>query len=366
MAGRPRKAWAGKPVNDPPSGFPLYAEGRKPRVVTSDVWAYVKHVASARLPRPKEKQALAFIDQAFEFFEAGDNPRLGSRPLLYYYSFLNLAKMALLVHRVALPPSVKHGISDPRANLRTRLRFTGQTVRAEICAADHSQVFPEFVRLLGYERPRVQDFGILMLLSQIPSIHRTYCRVTRTPPLFLPIKRFELIRDGQEIWVRLVLSRNDKDVSLTLKNVRQRQSFRRVFDQVESGTDSELWFETGVVAGPKRATDNALRDLAEIVAQVGVWPILTANGNRFYFSTLPPRDQLPSLASIYAVMFYLGSLTRYKPYDFDKIVTHKYAWLVGEFLNTQPTQFLYGLASHLDGVEVVRPYAAARHITGGI
>jgi hypothetical protein len=64
-------------------------------------------------------------------------------------------------------------------------------------------------------------------------------------------------------------------------------------------------------------------------------------------------------------MFYLGSLTRYKPYDFDKIVTHEYAWLVGEFLNTQPIQFLYGLASTLDGIEVVQPYAAARHIAGG-
>ncbi len=54
-------------------------------------------------------------------------------------------------------------------------------------------------------------------------------------------------------------------------------------------------------------------------------------------------------------MFYLGSITRYKPYDFDKIITQRYSWLIGEFLSTQPMQFLYALASHLDGVEVVRP-----------
>lgn len=364
MAGRPRRAWTGTPVNNPPGGFPLYADSRQPRVVTSDVWSYLKHVAAAQLPKAEESQAIAFVDQALEFFEAGDNPQLGSRPLLYYYSFLNLAKMFLLVHRVALPPSPRHGISDPRANLRTRLRFPGQSVRAEICAADHSQVFPEFVRLLGCQLQRVRDFGVLSLLSQIPGIHRTYCRVTRSRPCFLPIKRLELLRDGEEIWVRLALSRLDKDVNSTLPTVRGRQAFRRIFDQVESAVTGELWFETGVVRGARRATDNAVRDLAEIVREIGVWPILTSTGNRFYFSTLPPRDQLPALASTYGAMFYLGSLTRYKPYDFDKIVGDKYAWLVGEFLNTQPTQFLYGLASHLDGIEVVRPYAAARHLAG--
>lgn len=365
MVGRPRKAWDGTPVSDPPSGFPLYARSRGTRVVTSDVWGYLKHVASARLPRSAETQALAFIDQALEFFEAGDNPQLGSRPLLYYYSFLNLAKMALLVHRVALPGSPRHGISDPRANARTRLRLAGQTVRAEICAADHSQVFPEFVHHLGCELTRVRDYRVLLLLSQMPGIHRTYCRVTRTRPQFLPIKRFDLLRDGQDLWVRLALARNDKDVRATLNRVRQRQAFRRVFDQVQSMNSSELWFESGVVRGPTRATDNAIGQLAEITCQIGIWPILTSSGNRFYFNAAPPRDQIPALASIYATMFYLGSLTRYKPYDFDKIITQKFAWLIGEFLNTQPTQFLYGLASHLDGVEVVRPYAAGRHITGG-
>jgi hypothetical protein len=57
-------------------------------------------------------------------------------------------------------------------------------------------------------------------------------------------------------------------------------------------------------------------------------------------------------------MFYLGSLTRYKPADFDKIVTHRYSWMVAEFLETQPVQFIYGIASFLGGVEVVRPFAA--------
>jgi hypothetical protein len=42
---------------------------------------------------------------------------------------------------------------------------------------------------------------------------------------------------------------------------------------------------------------------------------------------------------------------------FDKILSGGYAWVVGELLATYPLQFVYGLASELAGVDVVRPYA---------
>jgi hypothetical protein len=58
------------------------------------------------------------------------------------------------------------------------------------------------------------------------------------------------------------------------------------------------------------------------------------------------------------VIFCLGSITRYKPDVFDKIISGKQNWIVEEFLASIPVQFLYGLASELASVDVVRPYAA--------
>jgi hypothetical protein len=55
-------------------------------------------------------------------------------------------------------------------------------------------------------------------------------------------------------------------------------------------------------------------------------------------------------------MFYLGNITRYEPQDFDTIVDKKWAWLVGDFLNTQPNQFLYLMACEISSNEVVIPY----------
>lgn len=334
-------------------------------MVTADVWAYFRHVAIHRLNKQQENQACAFIEQAYDFFETAENPRVSSRPLLYYYSFLNLAKVALLIHRVNLPPAPKHGISDPRENVKERLQLPGQSVRFEMCAHDNSEVFPEFVKILGGEITSQRKEKIVALLRQIPGVHRTFCMVTGEEPSFLPVKEFQLLRARGKVFVRMILNKTDADVWATLDGMRKRQTFKNTFEEVQVPqriSDQELWFETeaegGVRPTTKALTDKAIRLLAERLGKLGVWSILTGVGYRYYLSTIRPIEKLPPLASVYAVMFYFGSITRYKPYDFDRIVSRKFSWLVNEFLRTQPTQFLYGLAGHVAGVDAVRPFAS--------
>jgi hypothetical protein len=119
-----------------------------------------------------------------------------------------------------------------------------------------------------------------------------------------------------------------------------------------------IWLETEVTPARTNRTEAAIRLLAVRLGEVGIWTILTSTGYRSYLSSIEPRRRLPPLAAPYAAMFYLGSITRYKPYDYDAIVKGGYSWLVGELIATQPAQFLYGLASWLAGVDVVRPYAS--------
>jgi hypothetical protein len=350
-------AQQGKIIRNPPTGFPVYAAGRHPRIISADVWSFLRHVAEASLLERKESAAVAFIEQAAEFYDAAANPRIGSRPLLYYYSFMNLAKAFLLIRHVDLPPAPRHGISDPRANAKRRLRFEGQAVRFLQCAPDHSKLFPEFVRTLGMEIRRPRTVRLLSLLRQVPGIHRAFCGVTREKPSFMPAKRFELCRIENHLYARMVLSRDDQDTRETLPKIRARRAFRRVFHQVASQNQHELWFETKPQPAATRATDTAIKQLGKLISGVGIWSMLTDMGQKFYLSATPPRESLPPLASVYAIMFYLGSITRYKPYDFDRIVAGRFAWLIGEFLKTQPAQFLYGVAAHAAGVDVVRPYA---------
>lgn len=74
-----------------PWGAPLfYRAARVPRVVTAEPWAFLRYRSEAALSGDRRARATAYVEQAFDFFQAASSPRLSSRPLLYYYSFLNL------------------------------------------------------------------------------------------------------------------------------------------------------------------------------------------------------------------------------------------------------------------------------------
>jgi YaaC-like Protein len=126
MARRPR-ARAGDSLPTPATGFPGFLQQRrKPRVIAGDIWACLKHQIEDLLPQDREREALGYVEQAAEFYDAAENPQIRSRPLLYYYSFLNVTKALLIARGVRLPPRTRHGVYDPKANQRTRLRFEGQ------------------------------------------------------------------------------------------------------------------------------------------------------------------------------------------------------------------------------------------------
>jgi hypothetical protein len=64
---------------------------------------------------------------------------------------------------------------------------------------------------------------------------------------------------------------------------------------------------------------------------------------------------LPQLLSVYALMYYLGSITRYRPQHFDAILTSSYGSQIEEFIAGQPTQFIYLMASEFALREVTQP-----------
>jgi len=146
----------------------------------------------------------------------------------------------------------------------------------------------------------------------------------------------------------------------TFRGLKARRAFRRQLFQTASASASEMWLEMSPVPGRRRGIDRAIRTLALSLRDTGISTILTSPGYRYYFCNIEPRLRLPRLAAGYAAFFYLGSITRYKPDVFDKILEGGYSWVVGELLAMEPIQFLYTLASELAGVDVVRPYATSQ------
>jgi len=352
------QASSGGLVNNAPTGFPLFFNKREPRIVTADAWSVFEHVVTNQLDGKRKSTALSYVEQAFDFYEAARSTEIVSKPLLYYYSFLNLIKTALLIRKVHFAARPKHGISDPLSNERTRLRMEGQTIRIPAAASNRSELFPEFIRILGGGASRSRNIKVLDIFAQIPSIHRTFVRITKRPVLFLPVKCFEVRRNQKGIWARVIVRKNDEDVKTTLSNLKKRTKFRQCLHQKDTENQDEIWLETDFEVGERRAVDSAIKRLALRLCALGVSSILDSAGYRFYFCNLDPKRRLPSLAAAYAAFFYLGSVTRYKPDVFEKILSGKFGWIIWELIGTQPVQFLYTLASELIGVDVVRPYAA--------
>jgi len=346
-------------------GVPCFYKGKRlPRIITNDIWSYLMHHSEKRFKGDKLKKAMSFIQQAFDFYIAAANPRQSSRPLLYYYAYLNLAKLYLLNCNIDLPAKMYHGINDPKINNKSRLHFRSQVISIENIKSDHSKIFPEILmncpREVDYNLPRT--IKVLDLISQIPTIHRTYVNITGNKPLFCPIGILRVYKERDRLWMRIGLEKKDADVRDTIKTINKRRGFKSLFgiieknDNIGDGYRFEDYyiFESKPMSYEPYRIDSALDVLSQKFRKLGVWTIFTNRGYRYYLSGHEPRLTLPQMCSSYAIMFYLGSITRYKPYDYDKIIA-RYQWLINDFIETHPPQFLYILASTLAGTEVVNP-----------
>jgi hypothetical protein len=345
----------GSEITSHVSSFPAFFSKRKPPIIASNIWSFLHQLIIDTLSKDKlSNKACAYLEQSFEFFEAAKNPRTGSKPLLYYYSFLNLAKTYLLFKKIDFPNAVKHGVCDPRENEREKLKLQGQSIRINRINPNHSQLFPEFICALGGVPP-IEDIKIVDLLSKIPGIHMSYSSIAKRSPSFIPIEKKVIQFNNTEVWTQIALKKENRNEYDRILKLKANNTFSTYFHQISCSTDKEVWFESVPESGRNRGIDNAIKRIQTKINRIGIWSVLTNKGYRYYLSTF--SNWLPQLASMYAVMFYLGSITRYRPHDFDKILRSKYSWLIEEFINTQPTQFLYILASTLAEVDVVKPFS---------
>ncbi|MBC8326735.1 MAG: hypothetical protein H8E27_14040 [Verrucomicrobia subdivision 3 bacterium] len=340
------------------SGFPLFFDKAKPRIIASDPFSFFEHlIAISQIGKPDKTRALAFVQQAFDFYSAAELHQSSTKPLLLYYSFLNLTKVLLLLKSAQIPPAAKHGISNPKKNNKQKFRLEGQSIKIEKKAKDCSQLFPEIFNAVGGHIPKNSEIKVLDVIMQIPSIHRTYSKITEKADIFYPIKRINVLRFQNKLWMRSVIKKTVGNDANVLRGVKRLKRFKSIFRQVASSEQNEIWFESKKYEYNGPSLNKALLKLSFDAKQACINPILTKNGYIYYFSRASEKLYMPHLLAAYASIFYFGSITRYHPHVFDKLREGKYGWLCEELLETQPTQLLYLMASEGAGVDVVKPFA---------
>jgi hypothetical protein len=346
--------------------------GLQSSLFVRDPWTVIRDSVQRRCPVAPKPEALACLEQARDFYVSAMAANVAAaRPLQLYYCFLNLAKaLALTSGTAATFDGAQHGLSE---RLRPGRRELIDAFLEVFPSPSNGkpQVFAELHKALcGTPLPAgVQQLDMLALLPQILPGHRLWADAARKTERFIAIHevRFDESKQAKTLWLSTFFVADDLTrLGLTqdglLTGSRLDGSFRVV-------KCDEPW-ERPLICFEQRApvayTGRPSDKIPELVAVVKheLWAIVGASPpyRRYYVYMLPatalPGERaavLPQILSVYALMYYLGSITRYRPQHFDAILTSSYGSQIEEFIAGQPTQFIYLMASEFALREVTQP-----------
>jgi hypothetical protein len=328
-------------------------------------WAVIGGAVREKVAKVHRPEALAFLQQAQDFYVTA-RERLAANPLLYYYAFLNLAKALLRVrrfkgsldrahHGLHEPPAVGAGGVIETAKLRVRARN------------DRACIFPELLKHLGTNPPADNaPLSIRDLLPQVVVGHRQWRNASGGDERFIGIKELHFMQDATNkiVWVRFYVASGDLHrFGVTLERFVLEATPTRAFHAAFSDKPGWYCFES-TATSPYQ--DDPCEGLPGIVKMLrpDLWRIVSSipgvGYSRYYAQLMPApgADRLPQIASLWAVLFYFGSIVRYRPDRFDALRVGPFGPFVNEFVSAQPEQLLYLLASEICEREIAKPAIA--------
>ena len=361
-------------IRERPAAFSFYPtyqgatrEGLHSTLFATQPWNIIGHELEKIADANAQRQALAYSNQARDFFSAAQSSDVdAAKPLLLYYSFLNLAKCLVVKKRGTALGEVRHGLSE---KLPTTPGAVHGQVSMDITKNPGVSAFVMFAAALGATLPtpapgnthiqmRSQDF-----LSQILIDHRVFCHAEGLMERFISLESVQYMHAPatREAWIRARAYADDftrlaYPMTALSKSLNDAQRWRNVkcSDEIDGRRIIEAEM-TDVIAYGHRPSQ-ALEQLSGITRS-RLWRSVTAFPpyRKYYvYQASPAQFLMNQLLTMYLATFYFGSITRYKPEQFDYILRSALGPFVFEFFANQPTQFLYLIASEFMGQEVAK------------
>lgn len=359
---------SGRPVRF--SLWPTTKSGKRhavqSHVYASSPWALIYDSVRARCPKGSQAEALALLDQGRYFFQASTlSEEWAAKPLPLYYSFLNLAKAFILTR------AIRSDLTRSHHGIKERLKPNGkELVDAYLEVDQHSStgsapVFAEFWNALsGHKQVPGIHLDLTVLLPQVIAGHRLWCTAAKQSERFVNVEAVDLLQDvpTKSMWAVIkVHSGTLSPLGISHKDMlaaaRLSAGFREV-EGYEDGSNYMVQFEHKAPLAYSHRPSDKLTELIESFRHSLWMTAMTVYPYRSYYLYVPPSAErqytLPQLLAVYAICFYLGSITRYRPHHFAGILGSTYGAYIHEFLTLQPTQFLYLLASEFAQREVAK------------
>lgn len=343
------------------------------RVFATDPWTVIRRSAERRCVTATRSAAFALLEQAEDFYRAASSGVKAAKPLLLYYCFMSLGKAFLIAcRRHCDVNNAQHGLSE---KLDPKIQKPVELINAYLNAypspnrGGQIQNFSELLEQFAETGVATNPFryDLLKLLPQIVPGHRLWVEGDgrHNTERFVSVEHIDFVQntESREIWLQFYLMADDlRRIDITRENFLARTRLGRQFRQVDTQDVVNgrrlICFEQ---INPTAYTHRPSDEIPKVVASVRrfLWrTVLNTPPYRKYYLYAAPASEhlqvLPQVLSIYAIMFYLGSIVRYRPHCFDAILEAHYGPFIEAFLNDQPSQFIYLMASEFAEKEVTK------------
>jgi len=339
---------------------------RRELISSIQLYSEVKDLGRTLLRRfghPDAKKSFdrfqSYIRQSIAFFEGAETLRYRSSPLLYYYSFMNLVKAITFLRDPTFPfGHIHHGLIPSRKN--------GVLANHFVTVAG-SGVFPRFYsQLTGNIVQSHSKLTIKALLGYVSAISFEYTHLNFGQVRYSGC-RYAIVRfhGEQEFRAVLVVTRLAQSYDTQLSRMLSKGFTEITLDQVFLVNAFNLapaempffscWESRATFPSPDgrsvpsqlvvNATMTALSDHVSFVP-IANWPILFVLNLKL---RTPRQLIMNEIFAIYAVMFFLGSLVRYRPEILESMLATKDAWLIESFIRSAPIAFLRHARNLIDG-----------------
>ncbi len=347
-------------------GFPIFSRDKSTaylvkngNVYVSDIWSFWNYIIKVQGKKDNVKQnqrtnfLRTLLEQAHYFYISAEQAPFKAKPLLYYYAFMNIAKVVINIDSyIGTTKDYYHGIechwedveklSDAEIQLKN---FNGSPTKLSV-----SYQFMKIVGTINAGQQWPWTCNVLSeLFSSCVGIHRAYAEVGNQKESFFRLDNIELNKEGKRlIFTAEIHDCSNKNVLMLRK--RYGNNITEIKDEKGILTGKYGWAEE-ITMKSNTSTRADYYRLSELIKNKGIWYLWN---NKETISYVSPNAILqPPESIIYNIMFFLGSIARYQPYKFEELLSDREHWMIGEFLQTQPKQFLYLVTSKIIGTGIL-------------
>ena len=314
-------------------------------VLTNSRWEFVE----LWLRKEKKDDALFFWEQSREFNKAAYGLSIQSSPLLHYYSFMNAAKALLSSKGIVYNPH--HGVCSSGSH-SPKISLDNEGIKIK-----QNGILPSLSSYLG-ETEINNIHSLKEVFFNLPFIHRTYClSYANQTDMYIPVKKARFLFDDVTSLVHLYCELSD---DFSNRFIVKRLPSMFMLDKIDNNNNYIIKSTINTtISNVSKLNQNDINNLGSLNENIRK-ELFYINGSHtlWYIKSMvagPRRINRYPLTLTLGAMHRLSELCRYKPLEFKRFLASNKNWLISEFIQQAPDQFLDEISSEITGYQFLQP-----------